>query len=108
MFSFSSFYFLKYFFSVCQWKASFVSFQNLDEFSGVSVLRACTKVNSEGKRCEDGTEAAAPACPDDPRRQDSATFGDFVTHETDEVINAETQRMQTGVCVDALFHFLLL
>ncbi|XP_018451027.2 uncharacterized protein LOC108822447 isoform X1 [Raphanus sativus] len=73
-----------------------ISKENLDEFSGVSVLRACTKVNSEGKRCEDGTEAAAPACPDDPRRQDSATFGDFVTHETDEVINAETQRMQTG------------
>ncbi|XP_056849102.1 uncharacterized protein LOC130494480 isoform X2 [Raphanus sativus] len=54
------------------------------------------EVNSEGKRCEDGTEAAAPACPDDPRRQDSATFRDFVTHETDELINAETQRMQTG------------
>ncbi|KAJ4880083.1 Homeodomain-like superfamily protein [Raphanus sativus] len=73
-----------------------ISKENLDVFSGVSVLRACTKVNSEGKRCEDGTEAAAPACPDDPRRQDSATFRDFVTHETDELINAETQRMQTG------------
>lgn len=71
---------------------------------GASVLRACTNLNSEGKRCEDGTEAA-PAYPDDPRRQGSATFGDFVTSETDEVIDDQTQRMQTGVCVwiSALF-----
>ncbi|KAG2319032.1 hypothetical protein Bca52824_012245 [Brassica carinata] len=62
---------------------------------GLSVLRACTNLNPEGKRCDDGTEAE-PAYPDDPRRQDSAAFGDFGSSETDEVINAETQRMQTG------------
>ncbi|KAF3549443.1 hypothetical protein DY000_02009107 [Brassica cretica] len=56
---------------------------------GASVLRACTNLNSEGKRCEDDTEAA-PAYPD------SATFGDFVNSETDEVIDDQTQRMQTG------------
>ncbi|CAF2250099.1 unnamed protein product [Brassica napus] len=62
---------------------------------GASVLRACTNLNSEGKRCVDDTETA-PAYPDDPRRQDSAAFGDFVTSETDEVIDDQTQRMQTG------------
>ncbi|KAF8098536.1 hypothetical protein N665_0264s0039 [Sinapis alba] len=72
-----------------------ISKENLDVFSGGSVLRACTNVNSEGESCEGGTEAA-PAYPDDFRGQDSATFGDFVTSETDEVINAQTQRMQTG------------
>ncbi|XP_033132995.1 glutamic acid-rich protein isoform X2 [Brassica rapa] len=61
---------------------------------GASVLRACTNLNSEGKKCEDDTETA-PAYPDDPRRQDSAAFGDFVTSETDEVIDDQTQRMQT-------------
>ena len=66
------------------------------------VLHACSKLNSEGQKCDEGTEAVL-AFPDDPRRQDSATFGDFVTSETDEVINAQTQRMQTEVCVDALF-----
>ncbi|KAL0746784.1 hypothetical protein Bca101_028786 [Brassica carinata] len=58
------------------------------------VLHACSKLNSEGQKCDEGTEAEL-AFPDDPRRQDSATFGDFVTSETDEVINAQTQRMQT-------------
>ncbi|CAN7024231.1 unnamed protein product [Brassica oleracea var. botrytis] len=58
------------------------------------VLHACSKLNSEGQKCDEGTEAVL-AFPDDPRRQDSATFGDFVTSETDEVINAQTQRMQT-------------
>lgn len=67
------------------------------------VLHACAKLNSEGQKCDEGTEAAVLAFPDDPTRQDYATFGDFVTSETDEVINAQTQRIQTQVCVDALF-----
>ncbi|KAJ4898722.1 Homeodomain-like superfamily protein [Raphanus sativus] len=61
---------------------------------GLSVLRACSNVNSEGKKCDNATEAA-PAYPhdDDPRRQDS---GHFVTQETDDTIHPQTQRMQTG------------
>lgn len=48
------------------------------------VLRACTNVGLEEKRCDD-----------DPITQDSAVFGDFDTH-------AQTERMQTGVCVTTL------
>ncbi|ESQ53171.1 hypothetical protein EUTSA_v10024751mg [Eutrema salsugineum] len=62
-----------------------ISKENVDVFLGrvswcmePSVLRACTNVNLEGKRCDDGIN------PDDPRAQDSAAFGDFVTPETDE------------------------
>ncbi|KAJ4877622.1 Homeodomain-like superfamily protein [Raphanus sativus] len=66
------------------------------EEEGVAyVLHACAKLNSEGQKCDEGTEAAVLAFPDDPTRQDYATFGDFVTSETDEVINAQTQRIQT-------------
>ena len=66
-------------------------FQNV--FSqGLSVLRPCSNVNSEGKKCDNGTEAAPANPPDDPKSLDSATFGDFVT-----------QSMQTGVCVRILF-----
>ncbi|CAF2036683.1 unnamed protein product [Brassica napus] len=68
---------------------------NKKDATGVAyVLHACSELDSEGHRCDEGTEAVL-AFPDDPRRQDSATFGDFVTSETDEVINAQTQRMQT-------------
>nr|VDD41185.1 unnamed protein product [Brassica oleracea] len=52
---------------------------------GLSVLRPCSNVNSEGKKCDNGTEAAPANPPDDPKSLDSATFGDFVT-----------QSMQTG------------
>ncbi|KAJ0233550.1 Homeodomain-like superfamily protein [Hirschfeldia incana] len=81
--------------TICQSTTGTMSKENLDGFSGASVLRACTNLNQEGKSCEDGTETA-PANPDDPRRQDCDTFGDFVTTETDEVINADSQRTQTG------------
>lgn len=49
-----------------------------------SVLRACANVGLEEKRCDD-----------DPITQDSAVFRDFDTH-------AQTERMQTGVCVTTL------
>ncbi|WZZ77009.1 hypothetical protein YC2023_088379 [Brassica napus] len=52
---------------------------------GLSVLRPCSNVNSERKKCDNGTEAAPANPPDDPKSLDSATFGDFVT-----------QSMQTG------------
>lgn len=45
------------------------------------VLRACNNVDSEGKGCDDGIEAVS-TFPDDPKTQDSAIFGDFVTLET--------------------------
>lgn len=79
-------------------------FQNV--FSqGLSVLRACSNVNSEGNKCDNATEAA-PAYPhdDDPRRQDS---GHFVAQETDEIIHPQSQRMQTGVCVTTLFFMMM-
>ncbi|XP_018454040.1 uncharacterized protein LOC108825215 [Raphanus sativus] len=70
--------------------------QKKKNVTGVAyVLHACAKLNSEGQKCDEGTEAAVLAFPDDPTRQDYATFGDFVTSETDEVINAQTQRIQT-------------
>ncbi|CAH2075917.1 unnamed protein product [Thlaspi arvense] len=79
-----------------------ISKENVDLFSGrvswcmePSALRACTNnVDLEGKRCDDGIDAA-PELPDEPRTQDSAAFGDSVTPETDEVFRAQSQRMQT-------------
>lgn len=58
----------------------------------LSVLRPCSNVNCEGKRCDNGKEAAPANPPDDPKSLDSAAF---VTQETDEVIHSQTQRMQT-------------
>ncbi|KAG2244549.1 hypothetical protein Bca52824_093636 [Brassica carinata] len=58
---------------------------------GLSVLRACSNVNSEEKKFDNGTEAAEPAYPDDPRRQDS---GHFVTQETDEIIPSQPQTVE--------------
>ncbi|KAJ0229996.1 Homeodomain-like superfamily protein [Hirschfeldia incana] len=61
---------------------------------GLSVLRACSNVNSEEKKFDNGAEEAAPAYPDnDPIRQDS---GHFVTQETDEIIRSQTPREETG------------
>lgn len=76
-------------------------FQNV--FSEVlSVLRPCSNVNCEGKRCDNGKEAAPANPPDDPKSLDSAAF---VTQETDEVIHSQTQRMQTEVCMNTLFFY---
>lgn len=89
-------------------KKVFCFFQNADVFSGglnwstrPSILRACTNVDLVGKRCDDGVEAA-PSFHDDPRTQDSAVE-DFVTPATDENIHVQTERMQTGVCLNSLF-----
>ena len=46
-----------------------------------SILRACNNVNLVGNRRDDGIEATT-SFPDDPRTQDSAIFGDYVTPET--------------------------
>lgn len=88
-------------FSVCvmffHYSKRFSSFFQNVFSEGLSVLRACSNVNSEEKKFDNGTEAAEPAYPDDPRRQDS---GHFVTQETDEIIPSQPQ---TGVCVNTLF-----
>ncbi|KAL1213553.1 hypothetical protein V5N11_000625 [Cardamine amara subsp. amara] len=54
-----------------------------------AILRACKNVGLEGKRCDDGIEAAS-VFPDDSRTQDSTIFGDYITPETDANIHAQT------------------
>nr|VDC69194.1 unnamed protein product [Brassica rapa] len=57
------------------------SFYLLNFLFMLSVLRPCSNVNCEGKRCDNGKEAAPANPPDDPKSLDSAAF---VTQETDE------------------------
>ncbi|CAN8276587.1 unnamed protein product [Cochlearia groenlandica] len=80
-----------------------LSENNVDAFSRrvmwskeTSVLRTCTNVRLEEKRCDDGAETA-PEFPDDHRAQDSGMLEDCVTPETDEVVHDQTHRTQTMV-----------
>ncbi|CAN8274969.1 unnamed protein product [Cochlearia groenlandica] len=79
-----------------------LSENNVDVFSGrvmwsmeTSVLRTCTNGDMEEKRWGDGVQTA-PKLPEDLITHDSATFGEFVSSETNEVFHDQTKRMQTG------------